>query len=141
MRSRDPGTSAPASSVAGLVEDLGPCLAGDESAGEVGEGLAGPTQPKLVRAFRNGAPTRSVRCRVMPMEDEHGDAAGSERSAEAVNEITRPIVDEQRTGLPAGVADLAGDEPEKYFQRLIAQLEAEADQIRAPRRQGPAHER
>lgn len=55
--------------------------------------------------------------------------------------MIRPMADEHRTGSPAGVADLAGAEPEEYFQRLIAQLEAEADQIRASRRQGPAHER
>ena len=70
------------------------------------------------------------------MGDEHGGAAGADRSTEATRDVIGPGVGEQRTGLPPEAAQLAGRDAEQYYLGLLAQLEAEAEQVRAHRGEG-----
>jgi hypothetical protein len=72
------------------------------------------------------------------MDDEHGDVAGARSPAEAIEEPMRPVTGKQWTGpSPApGVAPLQGD-AELYWQGLLAQLEAEADEMAAKRSRNP----
>jgi hypothetical protein len=72
------------------------------------------------------------------MDDEHSKVVGAGLPAEVVDEATRPVADEPPRGrLSAmGVAPLSRD-AEQYWQGLFAQLETEADQIRAHTRRNP----
>jgi hypothetical protein len=69
------------------------------------------------------------------MDDERVDVAGAGLPADPGAEPIRPVTGEQWTGpSPAvGVAPLQAD-AEHYWQGLLAQLEAEADQIPDKRR-------
>jgi hypothetical protein len=60
-------------------------------------------------------------------------AAGVEHPVDATEEIIGPLADQRSTGLPPGVAGLACEDAEEFYQGLFAQLEAEARAAR-PRR-------
>jgi hypothetical protein len=72
------------------------------------------------------------------MDEKQGDIVSARLPAEAIEEARRPATGRQWTGpSPApGVAPLQGD-GEHYWQGLLAQLEAEADEIAAKRRRNP----
>ena len=89
---------------------------------------------------RNDAPALQLGCSIHAMGDEASEAGRADRQGEAIHKSIGLTSGAQWGGpLLGSGGDLAGEEPEEFWQRLIAQLEAEADQVRAhpPPEPGP----